>query len=70
MLIRITDKSKIRETLDAYMRHPEKQRAPYLVTIFSREHRAGGIIYEGLRPISAAQIFGDSGEEAERSVVS
>jgi hypothetical protein len=54
-LKRITDPQKIRETLDTYMREPEKQRARFLVTIFSREHRAGGIIYEGHRPIAACE---------------
>jgi len=46
---------QIRDSLDAYMKEPEKQRAPFLVTIFSREHRPGGIIYEGHRPIGACQ---------------
>lgn len=55
-LNRITDKAKIREAMHAHMLHPEKQRAPFLVTIFSREHRPGGIIYEGARPISASFI--------------
>jgi hypothetical protein len=55
MLDRITDPQKIRETLDKHMMEPEKQRAPFLVTIFSREHRPGGIIYEGHRPIAACQ---------------
>jgi len=55
MFNRITDQQQIRETLDAYMREPEKQRTPFLATIFSLEHRPGGIIYEGHRPISACQ---------------
>lgn len=59
MLNRITDPEKIRETLDAYMKEPEKQRASFLVTIFSREHRPGGIIYEGHRPIGA--VTSDAG---------
>lgn len=53
MLTRISNPDKIRETLDAFMKEPEKQRAPFLATIFSREHRPGGIIYEGHRPIGA-----------------
>lgn len=51
----ITDPKQIRETLDAHMKEPEKQIAPFLATIFSREHRPGGIIYEGHRPIAACQ---------------
>lgn len=53
---RITDKPQIRATLDAYMRYPEKQVAPFLCTVFSREHRpGGGIIYEGCRPYFASE---------------
>lgn len=55
MFNRITDPNEIRKTLDAYMREPEKQRASFLATIFSREHRKGGIIYEAHRPIAACQ---------------
>jgi hypothetical protein len=33
----------------------EEQPAPFLIEIFSREHRPGGIIYEGARPIGAVQ---------------
>lgn len=31
------------------MLKPEEQKAPWIVAIFSREHRRGGIIYEGAR---------------------
>ncbi len=55
MFQRITDPQQIRETLDAYMKAPDEQRASFLATIFSREHRPGGIIYEGHRPIAACQ---------------
>lgn len=55
MTNRITDPLKIRATLDAYVREPSKQRAPYLVAIFSRQHHPGGVVYEGCRPIAASQ---------------
>lgn len=52
---RITDPEQIKKILNSYMLEPSKQSAPFLLTIFSREHRSGGIIYEGHRPISAIQ---------------
>lgn len=59
MFNRITDPQQIRSTLDAYIKEPEKQRASFLATIFSREHRPGGIIYEGHRPIAVSQTDND-----------
>ena len=53
---RITDKAKIREIMHAYMLKPHEQKAPRIAAIFSREHRKGGIIYEGARVISACTI--------------
>lgn len=46
---------EIRKTLDAYMNNLQNQSASFLATIFSREHRLGGVIYEGHRPIAACQ---------------
>jgi hypothetical protein len=48
-----TDKTEIRKILHSYMLAPNEQRANFLVAIFTREHRAGGTIYEGARPLSA-----------------
>jgi hypothetical protein len=53
-LRRITDNAKIREVMHAHMLHPELQRAPFIVAIFTREHRPGGIVYEGARPMGAS----------------
>jgi hypothetical protein len=50
---RITDRAKLREVMHAHMLRPEQQRAPFLVVIFTREHRPGGTIFEGARPLSA-----------------
>ena len=50
---RIRDKSKIRELMDAHMLNPDEQKAPWLVEIFTREHRKGGDIFEGARVVSA-----------------
>lgn len=59
-LIRITDKDKIREAMHAHMLRPGKQRAPFLVTIFTREHCQNGITYEGARPLSAITETADT----------
>lgn len=58
MLDRITDPTKIREILDSFLKVPAPK-ASYVVEIFSREHRPGGITYEGCRPLGASQ----TGEE-------
>jgi len=51
---RITENDEIRSTMNSYMLTPDQQRAPFLATIFTREHRPGGMIYEGTRPLSAS----------------
>lgn len=40
--------------MHAYMLAPGEQYAPFLATIFTREHRPEGTIFEGARPLSAA----------------
>lgn len=50
---RITDKAEIRKVMHAHMLAPEKQRAPFLATISTREHRPGGITFEGSRPLGS-----------------
>lgn len=50
---KVTDKSEIRKILHEYMLNP-KRRESFLFEIFSREHRQGGIIYEGARPLSSS----------------
>ena len=53
---RITDKERIREIMHAHMLKPHEQKAPWITAIFSREHRKGGIIYEGAKVISSCTI--------------
>lgn len=50
-LKRTYDQKKIEEILRRYMRDPAYQKR-FLVEIYSNEHRMGGIIYEGARPLS------------------
>jgi hypothetical protein len=59
MLDRITNPQKIREVLDGYVKEPEKQKVPFVAAIFSRQHRPGGTVYEGHRPIAAWQFQDD-----------
>lgn len=40
--------------MHAHMLAPSEQRAPFLATIFTREHRPGGTVFEGARPLSAS----------------
>jgi hypothetical protein len=58
---RIRDRTKIREVLDAHMLRPKDQRAPWVATIFTREHRRGGNRFEG------ATIFSASTEGDEKA---
>lgn len=55
MTRKITNADEIRATLDLYMKAPPHE---LIVEIFSCEHRPGGIIYEGHRPIAAAEFEG------------
>lgn len=54
MFDRITGPSKIRETLDSFLKLPAPK-ATFIAEIFSREHRPGGIIYMCCRPLGACQ---------------
>lgn len=56
---RITDPQKIRTILDGYIKEPRKTKPSFVATIFSREHRPGGIIYVGHCPIAACQTEED-----------
>ena len=55
MFKRITDPQQIRAILDGFIHKPEAQKASFVPVIFSREHRPGGIAYEGHKPIAACQ---------------
>lgn len=55
---RIRDKAKIREVMHAHMLQPKEQKAPWICEIFSREHRAGGWIYECAKVVSACSEEG------------
>lgn len=50
---RIVDKDRIRMALDAHMLHPDRQRAPWIVAVHSREHMPAGWTYEGCCVVSA-----------------
>jgi len=50
---RITDKAEIKKVMHEYMYHPFQMNPSFITTVFTREQRPGGIIYEGVRPIGA-----------------
>lgn len=64
-LIRITDKDKIQETLRGLMLAPHEQPAPFFASLFTREHRPGGIIYEGARPMSSSTDYDNNNKVIE-----